>query len=132
MGPALLAHSNTYDRRGKSPHRPSRPSAVESGFLSIQELDMPITNKERMQVAAFHTIYKTLRRQDSGYQERKKHQSREEDFCEAIVVTSDDRMKDTDPLLIEQWLATYDKKGSRAKKRQEETLLKVEGFGDQR
>ena len=68
---------------------------------------MAVTPTDRMQVAAFHTIYKMLRKRDSGYQERKKHRSLEEDFCEAIVVTSDDRMEDTDPVLIEQWLQTY-------------------------
>ena len=34
----------------------------------------------------------------------------EEDFVEAIVLTSDDAMKNADPLLIEQWLFFYDKK----------------------
>ena len=60
-----------------------------------------------MQVAAFHTIYKTLRKRDSGYQERVKNRSLEEDFCEAIVKTDDDRMENADPALIEQWLRNY-------------------------
>ncbi len=76
---------------------------------------------DRMQVAAFHTIYKTLRRQDAGYQQRTKARSCEEDFCEAIVVTCDERMKDADHALISQWLARFDKKGSRSKKQSLDT-----------
>lgn len=81
-----------------------------------------------MQVAAFHTIYKTLRKRDSGYQERKKHSSLEKDFCEAIVVTSDDRMENADPALIEQWLRNYSKQWLRNySKKNKDLLLTAEG-----
>ena len=74
---------------------------------------MARNGKDRMQVAAFHSIYKSLRRRDSCYQNRIKARSREEDFCEAIVLTCDDVMKHADPVLIKQWLAKFDNKGSR-------------------
>ena len=81
---------------------------------------MAITGKDRMQVAAFHTIYRALRRTDTGYQDRYKYRTREEDFCEAIAVTSDDRLKDADPAFVKLWLSTFDNKGTRSSRRRKE------------
>ncbi|KKL88838.1 hypothetical protein LCGC14_1920740 [marine sediment metagenome] len=67
---------------------------------------MAITGKERMQLAAFHAIYKRFRRAE-------KRRCREEDFAEAMVLTSDDVMHDVDPELVSQWLREYDKRGRR-------------------
>jgi len=58
--------------------------------------------QERMQVTAFHAIYRRLRRAD---QEHRK--SREEDFVEAILATSDEVVAKADPVLMEQWIQEY-------------------------
>lgn len=60
----------------------------------------------RMQVAAFHAVYKRFRRAE-------KRRTREEDFAEAIVMTSDEALAKADPALIEQWGTLYDVKGRR-------------------
>ena len=69
-------------------------------------------SRERMQVAAFHAIYKRFRLAD-------KKRSVEEDFAEAITLTSDEAMRNADPKLIEQWQFFYDTK---AKKKKDENI----------
>lgn len=64
--------------------------------------------KDRMQVAAFHAIYNRFRKAD-------KPRLKEMDLAEAIVLTSDDAMANTDPALAQQWLALYDGKSRRGK-----------------
>lgn len=68
---------------------------------------MKVSSHERMQVAAFHAIYKRFRKAE-------KLRMKEEDFAEAIVMTSDEAMSKADPVLISQWMAQYD--GTRRKK----------------
>ena len=69
---------------------------------------MSLTAKDRLQVAAFHSIYRMLRRSDAEFR-----RSREEDFVKAIVMTSDEALRDADPVLIEKWLTEYGEKKSR-------------------
>ncbi|KKL22872.1 hypothetical protein LCGC14_2431070 [marine sediment metagenome] len=80
-----------------------------------KDIDMAITGKERMQITAFHAIYKRFRRAE-------KRRSREEDFAEALVMTSDDVMQDLYPELVSQWLQEYDKRG----RRRVESALRVD------
>lgn len=68
-----------------------------------------------MQISAFHAIYKRFRHAE-------KPRTVEEDFVEAIVLTSDDAMKNTDPLLIEQWQFFYDQK-THPKSRNSENIV---------
>jgi len=57
---------------------------------------------DRMQVSAFHAIYKRFRRAD-------KLRSKEEDFAAAIVLTCDEAMAKADPALVKDWIDTYDR-----------------------
>ena len=58
--------------------------------------------RERMQVVAFHTIYKRLRRVDVEHR-----RTREEDFVEALLATSDEAVAGADPVLVERWIQEY-------------------------
>lgn len=61
-------------------------------------IDMAVTPTDRMQVAAFFASYKMLY-----------HLSKEERFLTAICLTSDDRLRDADPALVDEWLRDYGK-----------------------
>lgn len=71
--------------------------------------ELNLTQQGRLQVSAFHALYKCLRRAE-------KPRSRLEDFVEAIVKTSDEAMANTDPELVRQWCEEFDHKGARGKK----------------
>lgn len=65
-------------------------------------------SKDRLQVTAFHSIYRQLRRTENDKHFGLKRKSREEDFVEAIVLTSDDAFKDADPALVSRWEIEFD------------------------
>jgi chorismate mutase len=70
------------------------------GRQKLQSANLPPL--ERMQVAAFHAIYKRARKRPI-----ESRNAREEDFVEALMATCDDRMAAVDPELVAQWLANY-------------------------
>ncbi len=70
--------------------------------------------RDRMQVAAFHSIYRRMRRAE-------KRRSKEEDFAEALVCTSDDALAGVDKDMVEQWIKQYDARNARKRRKQDES-----------
>lgn len=76
---------------------------------------MPPKPKDRLQVTAFHAIYRKLRRADPQFRK-----SREEDFVTAILATSDHAFRKADKKLAQQWINTYGSKKDRKEEFTEE------------
>jgi hypothetical protein len=60
------------------------------------------TRRQCLQVRAFHSLYRKFRRADGEFR-----RSREEDFVEALVATSDKQFEKADQSLIQQWVDSY-------------------------
>jgi hypothetical protein len=75
------------------------------------------SKRENIQVRAFHSLYRMFRKREAP-----DRRIREEDFCEAIVATSDDAFDNAPQELIDQWIETYGSVKGGAHKREEAFL----------